>query len=106
MKKLLIQKVFLTNVIFKTFLSTNKNSIYLYFINKTEQFIQFEIKGAKGITKIEGIQGKYPWSIAGLNRIYKMAPQQVDLIQFIPNNKNANDYTIPANSIGYLEIKL
>jgi hypothetical protein len=94
------------NVIFKTFLSTNKNSIYLYFINKTEQFIQFEIKGAKGITKIEGIQGKYPWSIAGLNRIYKMAPQQVDLIQFIPNNKNANDYTIPANSIGYLEIKL
>lgn len=93
-------------VIFKTFFNKSKNSLYLYFVNKSPQNIPFKIKGAKEIIKIEGIQGKYPWSVAGFNGIFKVAPKQVDLIQYIPSNNNSNDYSIPANSIGYLEIKL
>lgn len=94
------------NVIFKTFYSKDKNSLFLYFINKTAQTVNFDIKGAKGIIKSEGIQGKYPWSVAGWNGLYKSSPEQVDLIQYLPKNKGVNDYSMPANSIGYLEIKL
>lgn len=94
------------NVIFKTFYNQSTNSLFLYFINKTTKTVFFEVKGAKGITKSEGIQGKFPWSVAGWNGIHKLAPEKVDMIQYLPKNKNANDYSIPANSIGYLEIKL
>ena len=94
------------NVIFKTFYNSTKKSVFLYFINKTSENIPFELDGSKGIIQAKGIHGKYPWSVAGWNGIYKSVPEQVDLIQYIPSNKSANDYSVPANSIGYLEIKL
>lgn len=94
------------NVVFKTFVSSDSKNLFVFFINKTSQKIAFEVEGAQRIMKAEGIQGNFPWSVAGLNGLHKSLPDQVDLIQYIPQNKNAEDYTVPANSIGYLVISL
>ncbi|MCO5230785.1 MAG: hypothetical protein M9958_06480 [Chitinophagales bacterium] len=100
------QNITVKNVVFKTFVSKDKSSIFLYFINKSAEKIAFEVKGAKEIKKIEGIQGKYPWSLAGLNGFYKTLPNMVDMIQYIPNKKDAKDFSVPGYSVGYLEIAL
>ncbi|MCZ2394146.1 MAG: hypothetical protein LC105_09835 [Chitinophagales bacterium] len=94
------------NVIFKTFVTQDKSSLFLYFINKSADKISFEVKGAKEIIKIEGIQGKYPWSVAGLNGFYKTLPNMVDIIQFIAKKKDAKDFSIPGYSVGYIELSL
>lgn len=94
------------DVVFKTFISNDSQTLYLFFINKTSQEISFEIDGAKSIISKEGLMGKYPWSLAGLNGFYKTLPNMVDMVQYIPNDKNSQNYTIPGNSIGYLAISL
>ena len=94
------------SVVFKTFISPDSKKLYLFFINKTQNNIAFSIPGAKNILQIKGIRGDYPWSVAGKNGLHKTYPKDVNLIQYINENKAPNDYSVPANSVGYLVIAL
>lgn len=90
-------------IVFKSFVNADKRKLYLFFINKSTQYIPFEVAGAQQIIQTQGIQGKYPWSVAGYNGIYR-ADGKHDLIQEIP--QHYKDYIVPANSVGYFEIAL
>lgn len=91
------------NIVFKTFVSENNQELYLFFINKTANKVPFEVKGVKKILKTEGVQGQYPWSVAGYNGLYKILPK-IDLIQYIPTDYQ--EFLVPPNSIGYFVISM
>ncbi len=91
------------HAVFKTFISPSENLLYLFFINKSSQKVPVEVKGAKKINSAVGIQGNYPWSVAGYNAQFNTG-KNVDLIRYIP--ENYNDFVVPANSVGYFVIEL
>ncbi|MCO5249643.1 MAG: hypothetical protein M9887_11930 [Chitinophagales bacterium] len=91
-------------VVTKTFVSNDKSKLFVFFVNKTTQNIQLNIKGINSLqqTDVQGIMGDFPWSMAGWNGLNHDLPQNVNLIKQIPTTQK----DIPANSVGYFEYRI